>query len=131
LQRAKCLVQKHLFLGCDGGWPGKWQNWPGTEPEVHQEGNRLAGAIVAGGNDEGEDVGAEVVGLVAFAIVPAPFNLVEKVAKVSLVARPHKLARINHIAVNARKASSCLSSRALPKPLKPVPVPPPEVARVR
>ena len=34
----------------------------------------LAGAIVAGGNDEGEDVGAEVVGLVAFAIVPTPYN---------------------------------------------------------
>ena len=34
----------------------------------------LAGAIVARGNDESEDVGAEVLGLVAFAIVPAPYN---------------------------------------------------------
>ena len=34
----------------------------------------LAGAIVAGANDEGEDVGAEVVGLVAFAIVPTPYK---------------------------------------------------------
>ena len=35
----------------------------------------LAGAIVAGGNNEGEDVGAEVVRLVILAIVPAPYNL--------------------------------------------------------
>jgi len=109
--------------------PGKRQDWPGTEAEVHQEGNRLAGAIVAGGDNEAEDVGAVIVRLVCFAIVPTPFNLVEKVSKVSLVARPHKLARIQHIAVNTGKTGSCLSSSALPEPLKNV-ITPVEVTEV-
>jgi len=36
------------------GWrPRHWQEWEGTEPKVHQEGNRLAGAVIAGSNNEG------------------------------------------------------------------------------